>query len=423
MRVLFVGFVWPEPKSSAAGQNILSYIETFIHNGDEVSFCSAADTTEQSENLAQLGVNTFVAQLNNSSFNQQVADLAPHIVIFDRFLCFEQFAWRIKQTCPKAMLVLDAEDLHFLRKARHEMQKGSNELFMSSNEISTMSNRATLLNDVALRELACIYQADLTLALSSFECELLTHVFNVPEYQLAHTPFILSSDNAPSSKLKPFEARQDFVLIGNFRHAPNYHSAKVLRENLWPSIAKRLKTQGVEAKCHVYGAYLSPKAKQLENKSLGFLVHGFAPNQFDVIENARVMLAPITFGAGVKGKLLDAMQCKTPSITSPIGAEGISQLAWPGAIVSDAEMFVTQAINMYTQHELWHLQVDRAKHILEQDYDMQKNRLHLVNTIRRAWDSLSHNRSINILQQVLSHHQFQTSRYMSQWIEAKNKHK
>lgn len=421
MRVLFIGFVWPEPKSSAAGQNILSYIKAFVERGDDVSFCSAADTTEQSAPLSEMGVVTFKAQLNCSSFDAKIEVLAPEIVIFDRFLCFEQFAWRVKQACPQATQVLDAEDLHFLRKARHDMLKKTSELFVESSEISKLQNRSTLLNDIALRELACIYQADVTLVLSHFEYELLIEVFNVPHHQVAHTPFILDHIPAPKNLNCDFESRADFVFIGNFRHAPNFHSAKILRENIWPLIAKQLKKQNIDAKCHVYGAYLSPKAKQLENKALGFLVHGFADDQFTVIHNARVMLAPISFGAGVKGKLLDAMLCNTPSVTTNIGAEGITKQIWPGSIASNIEEFVSAAICLYTTKETWLQSAKQGASILSQEYTASKNRQHLIQTVLTAQKDMSKNRAINTMQQLLSHHQYQTNRYMSQWIEAKNK--
>ncbi|MFT6268224.1 MAG: glycosyltransferase involved in cell wall biosynthesis [Alphaproteobacteria bacterium] len=427
MHLLFVGFVWPEPTSSAAGQNILSYIETAKQYNWQVSFCSAAQTTPQTHDLLKLQVNVFPIQLNCNSFNEKMATLQPDIVIFDRYLSYEQFAWRAKQSCPEALLVLDAEDLHCLRAARHDLLKqrhkgGSTTAFMQSSDITKSVNIPLLHNDIALREIACILQADITMVLSGFEKDLLINHFNVPKNQIALLPFILSQ--ALPSRLREnvsFEHKRDFVFIGNFRHAPNYHAVKILAEQCWPQIYKALHKQHPRVCCHIYGAYMSPKAKQLENKKLGFFVHGFAQDQFAVIKQARVMLAPISFGAGVKGKLLDAMQCSTPSITTPLGIEGITANAWAGEVANTIDEFIAASVLQYTNEEKWQISCQNGYEILDKDYAFEHNSAQFIHTMETKLATINTDRQGNFLQSLLGHHQFQASKYMSQWIEAKNK--
>jgi glycosyltransferase involved in cell wall biosynthesis len=166
---------------------------------------------------------------------------------------------------------------------------------------------------------------------------------------------------------------------------------------------------------------MTGKAKQLENKKIGLLVHGFAIDQFEVIKNARVMLAPITFGAGVKGKLLDAISCDTPTVTTPIGTEGISKQAWPGIEASSIDEFVAGGVTLYTNEEKWLHSMNAGKQILRQDYNIEQNSAHFVDTIIHKYQSLQSDRQQSFMQSMLNHHQFQTSKYMSQWIEAKNK--
>jgi glycosyltransferase involved in cell wall biosynthesis len=428
MHVLFIGFVWPEPKSSAAGQNILSYIEAAQQCDWQVSFCSAAQTTAQSHDLASVHVNVFQTQLNCNSFNVKISALQPDLIIFDRYLSFEQFAWRVKQVCPKALLILDAEDVHCLRAARHALLKQQSEqvktkgfVFMNSSEIKKSSNIPQLHNDIALREIACVLQADLTIVLSDFEQNLVVNYFNVPSNQIAHVPFILSESSMLHTQTMSFEQKLNFVFIGNFRHAPNYHAVKILAEQCWPAIHKKLHKHHPAICCNIYGAYMSPKVKQLENKKLGFFVHGFAKEQFTVIQQAKVMLAPISFGAGVKGKLLDAMQCGTPSVTTPLGSEGISNKAWPGIVSNTIDEFIDAAVLLYTNKEKWQESCQNGDLILHHDYAKKNNQAHFINVIKTKLASAESDRKNNFLQSMLSHHQFQTSKYMSQWIEAKNK--
>jgi glycosyltransferase involved in cell wall biosynthesis len=427
MHVLFVGFVWPEPSSSAAGQNITSYMRSCLDMQWQVSFCCAAEKTERSHNLTNMGIGISNIKLNCNSFNLHVLDIKPDIVIFDRYLSFEQFAWRVKESCPNAMLVLDAEDLHCLREARHTLSKqnikdGTQNEFMQNNEILKPNNLSILYNDVTLRELACVYQSDLTLVLSSFEKELLQNHFNVPHNQVCHLPFILDAcDESDKISKDLFTQKKNFVFIGNFRHAPNYHAAKILRENCWPQIRNILKKNEPDISCHVYGAYMSPKAKQLENKNIGFLLHGYAQSQFKVISEARVMLAPISFGAGVKGKLLDAMQCSTPSVTTPIGSEGISELPWPGVVASSIDSFVSSAVDLYSNQSQWEASNKQGQQILQADYNSIDNRQKFGKYLSEKFTHFVEHRKTNFAQKLLGHHQFQTSKYMSQWIEAKNK--
>ena len=423
MHVLFVGFVWPEPRSSAAGQNILSYVKACLSANWRVSFCSGADTTTQSYDLESISVNTFNASLNCSSFDEQVGKLQPDLVIFDRFLSFEQFAWRVKKSCPSSALVIDAEDLHCLRNARHILntQQKNPAQFMQSDDIALPQYRGLLNNEITRREIACILQADLTIVLSSYEFQLLRDVFSIPERQITHIPFILDNKALALKTGGKYESKNDFIFMGNYRHAPNYHALKVLREQCWPAIFKRLKPQYPEVTCHIYGAYSTSKVHALASKKLHFQIHGFAPDQFDVISNARVMLAPITFGAGVKGKLLDAMICDTPSITTNIGSEGITALAWPGAIVDDVDAFIDKACQHYDEKDVWHEAVTNAKTILSTDYNIDKNTLKFQESMQEARDKVEENRAQNLLQQILDERHYQANKYMSQWIEAKNR--
>ncbi len=425
MRILFIGFVWPEPTSSAAGQNILSYMKTCKQNQWQVYFLCPAEQNDHSQNLTKLGITNDHCKLNCSSFNEQVKHIQPDIVIFDRFLTFEQFAWRVKEASPNVMTIIDAEDLHFLREARHLQLKSENNNIQSFHTSDAVGpNKEYLYNKLCLRELSCIYQADLTLLLSDFESLLLQSEFNVPSNQIANIPFILSNDKQQIS-LPSFDDKQDFVFIGNFRHSPNYHAAKILAENIWPHIRKtlikKLGTAGKSIKCHVYGAYMTPKAKQLDKPSINFYMHGFAKNQFEVITNARVMLAPITFGAGVKGKLLDAMQVQTPSITTPLGAEGISDLPWPGFIANDIETFIQASVEYYLEQNLHATAVTNGTTILKTLYNIENNQRLFLNTLENKAKSLEKDRTKNFMQRMLSQQAFQANKYMSQWIEAKNK--
>lgn len=439
MRILFIGFVWPEPSSSAAGQNILSYITSCLALEHQVYFCSASEKTPISFDLESVGVDCFTCKLNCESFNQQIDIIKPDIVVFDRFMCFEQFAWRVKERCPDTLLVLDAEDLHFLRHARQSLAKQKmqkvreNNLerfdFMQSRDILTESALFYEENAVFKRELACVYQADITLVLSDFEGDLLHSFFAVPQQQIMQHAFFIDPKSTycfesknKTKQIRNYEQRQGFMFIGSYRHAPNLDSVRLLSEHLWPCIYGKLKNNYPNIRCDIYGSYLSPKAKQFAKPKVGLHVHDRAPDQFEVISRAKVMLAPIPYGAGVKGKLLDAIMTGTPSVTTPIGAEGISCDIWPGEICNDSESFINAAVELYTDEKAWtlshrHAQTALAGHMSKSEHSKKDLNAMLTSTVNNLQ---THRRSL-FLRSILWDKQFLASKYMSQWIEAKNK--
>ena len=147
-KLLVIGKVWPEPESSAAGLRILQIISIFKDNGYSITFSSAASKSDFSADLNQLGISEQPIELNSSSFNAFVKDLRPDVVLFDRFMIEEQFGWRVAESVPDAIKILDTEDLHFLRRAR--------ELCLKNGRNPISEYRSYLQNEIMVRELASI---------------------------------------------------------------------------------------------------------------------------------------------------------------------------------------------------------------------------------------------------------------------------
>ena len=103
--VLIIGYVWPEPRSSAAGGHMMQIIDSFLQHGWQITFSSPAGVGEHKADLAVLGINEVAIELNNSSFDTFISELAPDIVLFDRFMMEEQFGWRVEKHCPNALRV------------------------------------------------------------------------------------------------------------------------------------------------------------------------------------------------------------------------------------------------------------------------------------------------------------------------------
>lgn len=423
-RVLIIGYVWPEPSSSAAGVRMLQLIQFFIAQGWSVVFGSAAQLSELRANLAELGVEEKPLVLNCQSFNEYVAALQPDVVLFDRFFTEEQFGWRVEQACPKALRILDTEDLHCLRQVREKQVKTAQKSAASDAEKYSLAYMASdqqrtldLLHhdDTAVREIAAIFRCDLSLMISQVEIHLLQDYFSVPAALLFYLPLTASVQVQPSPE---FSERAHFMSIGNFRHAPNWDAVLCLKHCIWPLIRTRL----ARAELHIYGAYLPPKASALHNPRDGFYIRGRAQHAHAVIMQARVCLAPLRFGAGIKGKLLDAMCVGTPSVTTRIGAEAMQHnMLWGGSICNSDEEFADAAVALHEQPELWQAAQANGKSILHKHFVSDSAVSILCKTLEELLVNITQHRRENFIGTMLRHHSHKSTQYMSQWIEAKNR--
>lgn len=405
--LLIIGFVWPEPKSSAAGSRMMQLIDIFLSNNYKITFASSCAKKDNAYELSSLGVDEVAIELNNPSFDVFVKKLNPEIVLFDRFMIEEQFGWRVSEQCPNALKILDTEDLHCLRKGRESALKDE-----------AIFDKSYLFNDTSKREIASIYRCDLSLIISEEEMEILRHQFKVNEHLLYYLPFLTEGlSNEGKKKLSKFKDRKHFISIGNFLHAPNFDAIQFLKTKIWPLIRKQLP----KVEIHLYGAYASQKINELNDVSNGFIIKGFTDDVTSVMQNSRVCLAPLRFGAGLKGKLIDAMINGTPCVMTTIAAEGMfGNFDTNGFIADEAEEFAKKAVELYSDKIFWNgkqkngfiaLNARFDKHLFVSDFMYQVNALQ---------NGLQVHRKDNFTGQMLQYHALQSSKYMSKWIEEKN---
>ena len=404
-KLLVIGYVWPEPRSSAAGARMMQLLEFFLAEGFSITFATTAAKTEFMVDLPSRGIAAEKIELNNKSFDLFLKKIDPEIVIFDRFMMEEQFGWRVAEVCPEAIRLLDTEDLHFLRKARQEAYKRK-----------TNVTPPLLFSDTAKREIASIYRSDLSLIISKAEMELLKENFRIPEELLFSLPFMISLKGDKNHSA--FEERKDFISIGNFLHAPNKDAVIRLKKEIWPLVRRKLP----EAKIHIFGAYIPQDILQMHNEKEGFLVHGRAESAKEEIAKARVLLAPLNFGAGLKGKFTDAMQVGTPTVTTTTGAEGMpGALPWNGLIKDSDKEFAGAAVELYNNEELWQESVQNGFRILEREFALPVQHERLQKILKELRGKLKEHRLDNFTGQMLQHHSLQSTKFLAKYIEAKNK--
>ena len=402
--LLIIGHTFPEPKTTAAGTRMMQLLDLFLEEDFQITFASTATISERAANLESRNISVKNILLNDSSFDSFIKESNPDIVIFDRFISEEQFGWRVSENCPNTLKILDTEDLHFLRKAREEAVKRGNKY-----------SEADLFTENAKREVASILRCDLSLIISEYEMELLQNTFEINSEILYYLPFLVE-DSSIEKTTPSYGDRKDFLAIGNLLHAPNLDSVLQLKK-LWPEIKRQLPP----AELHIYGDYAPQQITQLDNKKEGFRIMGWAEDVENTMIKYRLQLAPLQFGAGLKGKFLDAMHYGLPSITTEVGAEGIcGNLPFGGKIISSDQEFIREAVRFYSEETLWNEAQQNGFEIVKTRFQKKIFSAPFKERLIFLSENLEQHRRKNFFGQILQHQSLQATKYLSKWIEAKN---
>lgn len=404
--VLIIGKTWPEPETTGAGVRMMQIIQLFLNYKYEVSFASAASQAKHSVNLKKYKVKCFQVKINDSHFNDILKTINPQIVIFDRFHTEEQFSWRVDEVLPNALKILDSEDLHFLRKARENLVKKDHYPY-NQKEVFNES----LKNEETFRELNAMYRCDLTFIISSFELDFLKSLFNFPEKNVLFMPLLPRGANKDSM---PFSQRKNFVFVGNFNHQPNVDAVKILNK-VYPKIREVCK----DSELHIYGTYVPQSILNLHNPKKGFYIKGWVENLSETLEKYRLMLAPLRFGAGIKGKILESLNVNTPIVSTEIGFEGITQgKDIPGYSGPIDDTWIQETIKLYGDTNAWNKSSELANQVIK---SIAWNENEIIGKIQQFQECIEEKRRVNIIQSMLSLSNNQTYKYLSKYIEIKNK--
>jgi glycosyltransferase involved in cell wall biosynthesis len=245
--------------------------------------------------------------------------------------------------------------------------------------------------------------------------DLLQNTFKIDPKLLFYFPLLM---HASITDIPSFENRKDFVIIGNYWHEHKCQALRYLKDSIWPILAKIVP----HASLQIYGAYASQKVMQLHNPKLSFLVKGRAEDAYQIMRQARVCLAPIRFGAGLKGKLAEAMLVGTPSVTTSVGAEAMhGSLEWSGYIADEPEKFAAAAVKLYSEKVKWQKAQENGITIINQLFSTGKEETLFISRIYNLMEHLESHRLNNFFGSILMQNSANAVKYMSRWIEEKNK--
>ena len=365
-------------------------------------------------------VKTQGIRANEKAFDEWVKEFAPSLVIYDRFIMEEQFSWRVRRVVENALHVLDTQDLHCVRKYRQMLVEKCEVDRFTSDVIKTEQEVAHVMipsrNEGLCREIASILRSDVVLLVSSFEKQLLEERYGISPEKIVMAPFFY---DLSKSKAEDFEKRSHFVSIGNYQHAPNADSILFL-SRIWPKIRKALPN----VQFHSFGAYDTPAMLSLSKPEIGFHVKGRLKEErlSKTFLKSRVLLSPLRFGAGIKGKIADAWLHGLPVSTTQIGAEGMDQLGFGGVVSSWAyeEKFIKNSVALYQDKDLWEKSRDIGAQTLFQ-YFSNSLAPDFVEKLLSVFEQRK--KSFDLLQSVFLNESMQPYVQVSNYIEKKMRNK
>jgi GT2 family glycosyltransferase/SAM-dependent methyltransferase/glycosyltransferase involved in cell wall biosynthesis len=340
--VLVVDHMVPSWDRDAGSLRMLNIMRALIGLGARVTFMPDNFTPTQpyTRMLQQMGVEVLYGALD---VNAELATLGPRLsmAILSRPHVASRWLDSIREHAPAARVAYDTVDLHWLREARRSAIGASPATaFATGNgHAEALGPRAQALREL---ELAMIRAADTTLVVSDSERAQVQR--DVPGAKVAVVPTV--HDVEPF--VPPPEERAGILFVGGFQHPPNIDAAVSLVKEVMPAVWRELG----DVRVSIVGSHPPPEVQALASARVD--VTGWVEDLQPLLDAAKLMLAPLHYGAGMKGKITQALSVGLPVVTTPIGAEGLDGHEQECMLIADdPHQLAAETIRAYRDEGLW----------------------------------------------------------------------
>ncbi|HUR21912.1 MAG TPA: glycosyltransferase, partial [Vicinamibacterales bacterium] len=332
-RVLVMDHCTPEPDKDAGSITAFNLMRLLQQAGGGVTFVPEDNflfLPGYTTHLQRLGIQCLYAPHVTSvdDYLEAHGDTFDLVIIF-RFTAAKRRLEAVRRWCPRAKVVLHTSDLHFLRLQR---------LAALTND-DTLAARAERTRQ---EELAVIGAVDASIVHSPVEKDLLTD--GVPGAQVHVFGWAIEFVGTSA----PFESRRDIMLLGGYQHPPNTDAALHFAQDILPLVRRRLP----DAVLHLVGSNPPEQVRALASEAVQ--IDGFVENLSACADRFRVAVAPIRYGAGIKGKVVTTMNLGLPNVLTSQASEGLGLRAGQDALVADSPQdFADAVVELYTDPALW----------------------------------------------------------------------
>lgn len=333
-RLLYLDWAIPKPDQDAASVTSTLLMQILDSLGYKITFvpCSLKYEEGYYEDLVAANVEVVVypsiqsvkewLTVNAKSFDVCIMARGP--VVWPHL-------GTLKACAPNLRLIFNTVDLHFLREIR-------------SAELANDEKAGQVALTIREQELELIDKCDLTILLSNEELYTVRELR--PEASLTVLPVVFK--DMPGAN-KAYEQRRDILFIGSFPHQPNIDAVIYFAETVFPIIKRRIP----DIRFKVIGANPPESILRLAEVA-GIDILGFVKDLEPVFANIRLAVAPLRYGAGIKGKIGTSLCYGVPCVATPIAVEGMGLAAGINVLVGKTPEELAAAVcDAYLDAELW----------------------------------------------------------------------
>lgn len=332
-QVLVIDALTPRPDRDSASLRLVNLIALLQQEGAHVCFI-AADAglvPGYTPALQGMGVEVWHAPFVKGlpQFLRQHGGRFARVLVCRHYVA-DALLPLLRKHAPQARVIFDTVDLHYLRERRGAQTLGDAVLLRQSQATQAL-------------ELAVMQAADTTLVVSTVEREELAR-----QAPAVHVE-ILSNLHQPGGAGAAFQARRDLLFVGGFHHPPNVDAVVWFAHAIFPLVRAQLP----QVQLHIVGIAPPPPIQALASQP-GILVHGHVPDLLPLLEGSRIALAPLRYGAGVKGKINQAMAHGLPVVATTLAVEGMHLRDGLDVLVADTpQAFAAAVVRLHGDARLW----------------------------------------------------------------------
>ena len=350
-KVLFVTCLTPQADRDAGSTLTIEWLKAFKDLHYDVTFFPTSLSHEgvYTEHLQKMGIKCIYAPFikKPDAFFSTLKDEYDLIYIC-RIEIFDEYFQTIKEKCPSAKFVFQTIDLHYLRTKREAEILASAPLLAESDKLKK-------------QELKAIENADMSIVVSTQEVEILKGELKNPKVMCV--PFSTQAEKLET----PFDQRRDLIFIGGYGHQPNADAVVFFAKDVLPLIQAKIP----DVRFFIIGGGVTEQVKNLANFNV--IVTGMAPDLNKYLKFAKLSVAPLRFGAGLKGKILSSLGAGLPCVTTTIGWEGTGLTPDENILIADTpEDLAQKVVDIYSDNGQWRKLANNGYEFVQRNFSPEK---------------------------------------------------
>ena len=362
-QVLVLDRYVPNYDKDAGSRSTFSYIKLLVEMGFNVKFYGDYSTKLEpyTTTLLQLGVEVLYSDYYQYNFHQWIANngiFLDYVILNRMHIAVNHLNLIIEHTNAKIAYV--GHDLHFIDSRKKFERTGYSQHYEDSLRFFEIENN--LFNNVD-----CIFP------FSTFEAPFIKEM--VPHKIVQPIP-VFFFDNIPSN-INIYENRKDIFFIGGFDHRPNVDSIIWFVKEVFPNIQKQIQ----DIKLYILGSNPNDEVKRLASKSI--IVTGYISDEElkEYYSNCKISVLPLQYGAGVKGKLLEALFYQIPTVITSVAAEGVPEIEKYSLIADKPVDFANRILDLYNNPHLWSKKSKKSRKLILKYYTKENAKRLLSKTL------------------------------------------